>query len=259
MILDDAEVLVEEFTPQIRQIMSEYASCLEQSRQLPVPRQILLFSTAWTPGVASFQCQYQLDPVLVFASRLEASVFGKVQQQLVELLNGLTTGPDHRRIIITTETDERARDIEKEEATAVGLGGAPLPGFAPSEVTPLSSSPGLQEFVEGLFLFLSVVGKPSLAGPAIAESAASSSCRTKKPTELFTKAKTDLRLFARAWRSLVQDPWATDLVENGLQLSFVSPPPLRRSPMWTEVPQDASKAAALRSEVAALLQKQPPS
>ncbi|KAK7504577.1 hypothetical protein BaRGS_00004063, partial [Batillaria attramentaria] len=125
LILDDAEVLVEEFTPQIRQIMSEYASCLEQSRQLPVPRQILLFSTAWTPGVASFQSQYQLDPVLVFASRLEASVFGKVQQvvhlcmmptpaqQLVELLNGLTTGPDHRRIIITTETDERARDIEQ--------------------------------------------------------------------------------------------------------------------------------------------------
>lgn len=52
------------------------------------------------------------------------------------------------------------------------------------------------------------------------------------------------------------DPWLLEVVERGLQLSFTSPPPLVRRPKWIAVPHSPEKAAALRQEVVALLEKQ---
>jgi len=45
-------------------------------------------------------------------------------------------------------------------------------------------------------------------------------------------------------------------MQEGLKISFTSPPPLAPSPKWIQVPRDPERAAALRAEVAALLQKQ---
>ena len=63
--------------------MKVYAESLREYKGLPVARQIMVFGSKWTSGVDAFQRAYQTDPVLVFASRLEASVHGKVQQVCV--------------------------------------------------------------------------------------------------------------------------------------------------------------------------------
>jgi hypothetical protein len=60
--------------------MSMYAGELEMQAGLIVPRQIMVFGNQWTPGVAAFCKSYLNNPVLVFASRLEAAIYGKVKQ-----------------------------------------------------------------------------------------------------------------------------------------------------------------------------------
>ena len=60
--------------------MKVYGESLREFQGLPVTRQIMVLASQWTAGVDSFQKAFQPDPVLVFASRLEAAVQGKVQQ-----------------------------------------------------------------------------------------------------------------------------------------------------------------------------------
>lgn len=62
--------------------------------------------------------------------------------------------------------------------------------------------------------------------------------------------------FAQTWLQLSQNSWVLQVVQEGLKLSFNSHPPLTGTPVWTRVSKDPSKAAALRKEVAALLEKQ---
>ena len=61
-------------------MMKVYGESLREFQGLPVTRQIMVLASQWTAGVDSFQKAFQPDPVLVFASRLEAAVQGKVQQ-----------------------------------------------------------------------------------------------------------------------------------------------------------------------------------
>lgn len=60
--------------------MTRYAHMLEKHCGLAVPRQILVYSCQWTPGVADFQEKFQKNSIKVFASRMEASVYGRVKQ-----------------------------------------------------------------------------------------------------------------------------------------------------------------------------------
>ena len=64
-----------------------------------------------------------------------------------------------------------------------------------------------------------------------------------------------LSRFTTQWLRSVTDSWTIDIVTKGLRLSFNSPPPLSYSPKWTKIPVDIQKAAALRGEVQALLEK----
>ena len=59
------------------------------------------------------------------------------------------------------------------------------------------------------------------------------------------------------WRELFPDQsWILSVVQEGLRISFLSPPPLLPCPQWIKVPRDPQKAQALRAEVASLLEKQ---
>ena len=51
------------------------------------------------------------------------------------------------------------------------------------------------------------------------------------------------------------ESWALSVVDEGVRLTFLHPPPLSTSPQWISVPKNATKAAALRQEVSSLLQK----
>lgn len=62
--------------------------------------------------------------------------------------------------------------------------------------------------------------------------------------------------FAHRWRRrFPNDQWVCETVSEGVKLSFTTPPPLTREPMWTEVPSLPEKAAALQKEVDSLLAK----
>ena len=76
-------------------MMKVYGESLREFKGLPVTRQIMVFASQWTVGVDAFQKAFQPDPVLVFASRLEAAVQGKVQQVCVMffLMMCLSFGP----------------------------------------------------------------------------------------------------------------------------------------------------------------------
>lgn len=65
-----------------------------------------------------------------------------------------------------------------------------------------------------------------------------------------------LQRFADRWQArFPEDSWVCRTVTEGLRLSFTSPPPLTKTPLWTGVPTLADKAAALQKEVDSLLQK----
>ena len=61
--------------------------------------------------------------------------------------------------------------------------------------------------------------------------------------------------FSLQWHRLITDSWVLDKIDQGLRISFSSPPPLTSLPRWTRVPSDPSKALALRTEVQSLLDK----
>ncbi|XP_025114687.1 uncharacterized protein LOC112576465 isoform X2 [Pomacea canaliculata] len=117
LVLDDAEVLCEQFTSEINEVMTRYAHMLEKHCGLAVPRQILVYSCQWTPGVADFQEKFQKNSIKVFASRMEASVYGRVKQvvhmclnraglkRFTELMVSLMASSYHRIVVITEESE----------------------------------------------------------------------------------------------------------------------------------------------------------
>lgn len=65
-----------------------------------------------------------------------------------------------------------------------------------------------------------------------------------------------LAAFLPRWQALLTDRWILSIVREGLNITFSSPPPLTRTPVWIQVPGNQEKAAVLRAEVASLLLKQ---
>ena len=52
--------------------------------------------------------------------------------------------------------------------------------------------------------------------------------------------------FLPVWISLFhQDPWLVAVIEEGLRISFTSPPPLSLTPRWIQVPRDQEEDGAL--------------
>jgi hypothetical protein len=65
-----------------------------------------------------------------------------------------------------------------------------------------------------------------------------------------------LALFLPRWTDLFpRQSWVCRVVEEGVRISFTSPPPLSDQPRWIKLPKDPVRAVALRAEVQALLQK----
>jgi hypothetical protein len=63
--------------------------------------------------------------------------------------------------------------------------------------------------------------------------------------------------FLHRWMDLFPDNlWAPQVVEQGVKISFTSPPPLTSTPRWIQVPRDPVRAQALREEVKALISKE---
>ncbi|ESO90820.1 hypothetical protein LOTGIDRAFT_233600 [Lottia gigantea] len=80
LVIDDGEILTEQFTEQMNSFMKQYALALREIQDLNVPRQIVLFSSQWTPYVEAFTKTYFQAPLIMILSRTEGAVYGKVKQ-----------------------------------------------------------------------------------------------------------------------------------------------------------------------------------
>ncbi|XP_038070422.1 uncharacterized protein LOC119739516 [Patiria miniata] len=125
LVLDDADILCEDFTDKVKELMSEYASVLSRpNSSRTAPRQLFLFSSQWTMGLGSFLRAYMADPVVVIASPLEAAVYARVGQVVLReepserdgFLRGLLDSGSPtkaRRMIIFTNSKEQAKRLQE--------------------------------------------------------------------------------------------------------------------------------------------------
>ena len=65
-----------------------------------------------------------------------------------------------------------------------------------------------------------------------------------------------LQLFKKAWRRICTDPWVLNVVTNGYDIEFTSPPPIQGGGRVTPIPEDPDKRAVLQEELALLIQKE---
>nr|CAB3262317.1 uncharacterized protein LOC100179489 [Phallusia mammillata] len=85
LVLDNIHILVEEFTTEVREIMSLWSASLcdnDRTVQQRYKPKILGFGIQWTNGVKSFMDAYMSNPLLYINHPLEASVFGQVHHEV---------------------------------------------------------------------------------------------------------------------------------------------------------------------------------
>ncbi|XP_074645053.1 uncharacterized protein LOC141901607 [Tubulanus polymorphus] len=122
LVLDDAHVLTEQFTDQIREIMTLYRFAVQDFNTRPTPMQKLMFASQWTRGINSFMEAYMNDPIVYITSQFEMSVYGNVKPVLhqcddahlnttiLDILNNLD---DETKVVALTKEQKQAEQIYK--------------------------------------------------------------------------------------------------------------------------------------------------
>ncbi|CAC5374487.1 TDRD12 [Mytilus coruscus] len=80
LVVDDAEVTLNNFTEEVRFIVKTYSDELRKQDERTAPQQLMLFGTHWESKVQSFISSYMCEPKIAITSRYEASLYGKVRQ-----------------------------------------------------------------------------------------------------------------------------------------------------------------------------------
>ncbi|XP_052060884.1 uncharacterized protein LOC127701133 isoform X2 [Mytilus californianus] len=80
LVVDDAEVTLNNFTEEVRFIVKTYSDELRKQDERTAPQQLMLFGTQWESKVQSFISSYMCEPKIAITSRYEASLYGKVRQ-----------------------------------------------------------------------------------------------------------------------------------------------------------------------------------
>ena len=80
LVVDDADVVAEEFTTELKEIMRFYGKLLTSNRNRDSPRQTVVMARTWTIGLASFVRAYLGNPLVLIADKCEAAVFNNVKQ-----------------------------------------------------------------------------------------------------------------------------------------------------------------------------------
>lgn len=79
-VFQDADLMVEDFTVEIKDIMRHYAKLLKSQPNRSAPRQAVVMATSWSVGVASLIKAYLGNPVLIIADMIEAAINRGVRQ-----------------------------------------------------------------------------------------------------------------------------------------------------------------------------------
>ncbi|XP_060063128.1 uncharacterized protein LOC132543628 [Ylistrum balloti] len=79
IVIDDAEIVLEEFREEIQDFMISYSRVVEEHVERSAPREVILFSSRWCNMVNSFIDAFMPDPTLIITSRFEASIYGRIK------------------------------------------------------------------------------------------------------------------------------------------------------------------------------------
>jgi len=79
-VFNDADLMVEDFTSEIKEIMRHYARSLKSQPNRSAPRQAVVMATSWSVGVASLVKAYLGNPVLIITDMIEAAIYRGVRQ-----------------------------------------------------------------------------------------------------------------------------------------------------------------------------------
>ncbi|XP_033626498.1 uncharacterized protein LOC117289469 [Asterias rubens] len=104
LVFDDADILCEDYTSEVKQLMGDFGSMLSMSDSIhrTAPRQLVLFASQWTMAMGSFVRSYMSDPIFACTFPLEAAVYARVRQVV------LRVEPDGRAAVIRSLLESRS-------------------------------------------------------------------------------------------------------------------------------------------------------
>ena len=71
LVSDDADIMVEDFTSEIKCIMRHYANLLKSQTCRSAPRQAVVMASSWSVGIASLVKAYLANPVVLIPEWLK--------------------------------------------------------------------------------------------------------------------------------------------------------------------------------------------
>lgn len=110
-VFNDADIMVEDFTSEIKDIMRHYGKLLKSQSSRSAPRQAVVMATSWSAGVASLVKAYLGNPVLVISDMIEAAIYRGVQQISTVCYDSQRDVPLIGYIESFISTKEQAKDI----------------------------------------------------------------------------------------------------------------------------------------------------
>ena len=78
IVFQDADVMVEDFTSEIKDVMRHYAKLLKSQPNRLAPRQAVVMATSWSVGLSSLVKAYLGNPVLIISDLIEAAIYRNV-------------------------------------------------------------------------------------------------------------------------------------------------------------------------------------
>lgn len=79
-VFHDADIMVEDVTSEIKEIMRHYARLLKSQPSRSAPRQAVVMASSWSVGVASLVKAYLGNPVLIIPDMIEAAIYRSVKE-----------------------------------------------------------------------------------------------------------------------------------------------------------------------------------
>lgn len=122
IIFDNADILVETFTEDIKKFMNNYATILKKTGNTH-NKQIIAVSRKWSYGIHSLVNSYLDDPLVIIANKIEGALFAKVpivpeicnsDDRLDHLINFVETEASDENAIIFTNSATGAEKLHEE-------------------------------------------------------------------------------------------------------------------------------------------------
>lgn len=79
-VFHDADLMVEDFTSELKEVMRHYAKLLKSQPRRSAPRQAIVMASSWSVGVGSLVKAYLGNPVIIIPDMIEAAMYRGVQQ-----------------------------------------------------------------------------------------------------------------------------------------------------------------------------------